>query len=85
MLTSVFYSLLLLQPEGATAPPADTAPPPVAPADTTTPEAAVFQQGARPARGSLMNPALSLILDTSFGYYGRAARRLRRAGAPGRG
>ena len=70
MLTSVFYSLLLLQAEGATAPPGDT-PPPVAPADTTPPASSVFQQGTRPAAGSLMNPALSLILDTSFGYYGR--------------
>ena len=70
MLTSVFYSLLLLQAEGATAPPGDT-PTPVAPADTAPPASAVFQQGTRPAAGSLMNPALSLILDTSFGYYGR--------------
>src|SRR4029079_14150835 len=72
MLTSVLYSLLLRRAEGATAPPAETAPPPpVVPPDTAPPEASVFQQGARPAGGSLMNPALSLILDTSFGYYGR--------------
>ena len=28
------------------------------------------QQGARAPGGSLLNPALSFILDGSFGYYG---------------
>jgi hypothetical protein len=80
MLASAFYSLLLLQAEGATAPPGDI-PPPVTPPETAPPES-VSQQGARPAAGSLMNPALSLILDTSFGYYGRQAGDFAALGLP---
>jgi hypothetical protein len=84
MLTPVFYSLLLLQAEGA-APPADTqpAPPPVPPeVAPATPEAWVSQQGVRPPGGSLMNPALSLILDSTFGYYGRHAGDFAALGLP---
>jgi hypothetical protein len=86
MFTSVLYCLLLQQP-GASAPPADTPPappappspaegappPPETPGTTPMPEAWAAQQGARAPGGSLLNPALSLILDTSFGYYGHQA------------
>ncbi|HLK91021.1 MAG TPA: hypothetical protein VKZ18_14070 [Polyangia bacterium] len=52
----------------AAAPDATSAP---APADATPGGGAwAAQQGARAPGGSLLNPALSFILDGSFGYYG---------------
>jgi hypothetical protein len=50
--------------EGA-APPTETGPAPATPGDWAV------QQNARAPGSSLLNPALSFILDTSFGYYGR--------------
>ncbi len=74
MLASVFCYLLMQQPEGAAAPP-PAPPPPEIPAATAAPDAApdaaIAQQGVRAPGNSLLNPALSLILDTTFGYYGR--------------
>jgi hypothetical protein len=40
------------------------------------------QQGARAPGGSLLNPALSFILDGSFGYYGRSASQFAALGLP---
>ncbi len=71
--------------KAATAPAATPASAPAAPAEapivTSPPESAAAeatpgggnwaaQQGARAPGGSLLNPALSFILDGSFGYYG---------------
>jgi hypothetical protein len=83
MLTSVLYSLLLLQADGVS-PPADTPPPPSVPPEPApaTPESWVSQQGVRAPAASLMNPALSLILDSTFGYYGRHAGDFAALGLP---
>jgi hypothetical protein len=57
----------------ATALPSPTVVPEAGPPADTTPGGGNWsaQQGARAPGGSLLNPALSFILDGSFGYYGQ--------------
>ena len=65
--------------------PPEAAPPPRRrrpPLDST---GASAQQNVRAPGSSLLNPALSLILDSSFGYYGRHAGRFAALGLPIRG
>ena len=58
-------------PPEAPAPTAAPPPPPVAPADTTSAtDVASAQSNVRAPGSSLLNPALSLVLDSAFGYYG---------------
>src|SRR5450631_1905355 len=49
---------------------AGPAPAPIETEVTPTPAGWAVQEGARAPGSSLLNPALSFILDTSFGYYG---------------
>ena len=70
MLTSLFLCLWIQQPPietpplPAVPPTAPEAAPPVVPAESAT------QTNFRAPGASLMNPALSFILDGAFGYYG---------------
>jgi hypothetical protein len=64
-------------PATAPAAPSGTSSPGVSPAPAAAADATAgggnwaAQQGARAPGGSLLNPALSFILDGSFGYYGQ--------------
>jgi hypothetical protein len=81
MLSSVLYCLWLQQqsPPVADVPP----PPPIAPPDASAPPQAIASQTSAGAPGSsLLNPALSFILDTTFGYYGRNAGEFAALGLP---
>jgi hypothetical protein len=83
MITSVLY-VLWLQQQSPPAPPAPEAP--VAPAAVAAPPEAPVTQTNAPAPGSsLLNPALSFILDTTFGYYGRNAADFAALGLPAAG
>ena len=67
--------------------PAAAAAPPGAPAEgagAAVPPPAGFaaQQAVRAPGGSLLNPALSFILDSSFGYYGRDSGQFAALGLP---
>jgi hypothetical protein len=56
---------------GAAPPPPPPAPPTIPPADTASPtDVPTAQANVHAPGSSLMNPALSLILDSAFGYYG---------------
>lgn len=79
--------------EGAAAPPGGApslpdlppAPPPSAPQPppaVTVEAGAAGQQSVRPPGSSLLNPALSLILDGTFGYYGLHADDFAALGLP---
>jgi hypothetical protein len=57
------------------APPVAAPPPPEAPAPVPELSGASTQENARAPGSSLLNPALSFILDSSFGYYGLHAGR----------
>jgi len=82
MLSSMFYCLWLQQQSPPPVPEAP-APPAVAPTDATAPpEAMPTQTSARAPGSSLLNPALSFILDTTFGYYGRNAGDFAALGLP---
>jgi hypothetical protein len=70
----------------AAASPGVTSAPEAAGADATAGGGAwASQQGARAPGGSLLNPALSFILDGSFGYYGAHAGDFAALGLPAAG
>ncbi|HEY4392509.1 MAG TPA: hypothetical protein VGP64_00525 [Polyangia bacterium] len=73
-------------PEAPGAPPPSAAPEVPTPAEATAGGGAwAAQQGARAPGGSLLNPALSFILDGSFGYYGLHAGQFAALGLPAAG
>ena len=86
MLSSLFCTLLLQQP-------IDTPPPPPPPQTAAPPEAlptaptaglagTSTQENARAPGSSLLNPALSFVLDGTFGYYGLHAGDFAMLGLP---
>ena len=86
MITSVLY-VLWLQQQSPPAPPVPTVPdvPAAPPAATAPPEAPATQTSAPAPGSSLLNPALSFIVDTTFGYYGRDAGNFAALGLPAAG
>jgi hypothetical protein len=84
MLTFLFFGLWVQQQ------PIETPPPPATPSEPPPPEVAppvvpaesATQTNFRAPGGSLMNPALSFILDGAFGYYGVHAGDFARLGLP---
>jgi hypothetical protein len=71
MLSSVLYCLWLQQQAPPPVPEAPAAGPAVAPPSVSVSDATAIQAAVPPPGSSLLNPALSFILDTTFGYYGR--------------
>jgi hypothetical protein len=71
MLSSVssVFLYVLAQSQELQPPPTAQQPPP--PAETPGIETPTIQQNVRAPGSSLVNPALSFILDSTFGYYGR--------------
>jgi hypothetical protein len=70
-------------PAGAVPPPVSSTAAEAAPAEATAGGGNwAAQQGARAPGGSLLNPALSFILDGSFGYYGVHAGQFAALGLP---
>jgi hypothetical protein len=70
-------------PAAPVAPPVSSTAAEAAPADATPGGGNwAAQQGARAPGGSLLNPALSFILDGSFGYYGVHAGQFAALGLP---
>jgi hypothetical protein len=84
MLSSVLYCLWLQQQSPPPVPPAPPVPEASAPAPVAPLAAPATQTTApTPAPGSsLLNPALSFILDTTFGYYGRDGANFAALGLP---
>ena len=84
MLSSVLYCLWLQQQSPPAPPvPEAAAAPPGAPSAATVPPEPIATQASAPAPGSsLLNPALSFIVDTTFGYYGRSAADFAALGLP---